>query len=147
MNLQTALLSGFLLLISVITVGCEAESQRDSIRKSDLVGSRWVLSKLVYNNEVISIERNPEISLEFRSGQIGGLSGCNNYQASWKLGRDGQFALGGPISQTRQGCLDAVMLAERNFIAVLEQAHTLILANDLLIIDSKLGQLTFVKGK
>lgn len=147
MNLQTALIPIFLFILSILSAGCQPASQRDSVRKSDLVGGKWKLSKFLLNGEDLPINIGPDITLEFRDDLIGGVSGCNNYQAGWKLGKDGHFELSGPIAQTANGCLNTIMALERSYTAVLKEVHTLVLAEGLLVIDSTAGQLTFVENR
>ncbi|MFT5195350.1 MAG: heat shock protein HslJ [Cellvibrionaceae bacterium] len=147
MKLKPVLFLLTILIISSITAACQTSSSRDSVRKSDLVGTKWKLTKLLQNNEILPINSGADLSLEFRDLLIGGHSGCSNYQAGWKLGRDGRFELSGPIAQTRVGCLDSALSLENSFTAVLTGSHTLVLDGDILVIDSADGQLVFIDDK
>ena len=153
MNLQAILIYPLLFAIGIITIGCQPESQRDSVRKSDLVGTKWKLTKLTHNREGLPreglpIEDAPDFSLEFRDQLVGGRSGCNNdYQVGWRLGPDGRFALSGPVAITTLGCLEAVRRLENSYITVLEGAHTIVIDGTTLVIASAVGELVFTDDK
>ena len=147
MTLKTISLCFSTLLLSITLIGCQPSSTRDSVRKSDLVGTKWKLTKLIQNSEVLPIDESGEYSLEFRDEQIGGRIGCNNYRAGWKLGGDGRFALSGPVAVTKVGCLPAVIDLGKSYLAVLENAHTIVLDQDILVINSTEGQLVFQDDK
>ena len=147
MKPKTLLLNFFVCVFCLALIGCQPSSTRDSVRKSDLVGTRWKLIELTRNSEVLPIEQNGEYSLEFRDEQIGGRTGCNNYRAGWRLGGDGRFALSGPVATTNVGCLPAVIDLGHSYITVLENGHTIVLDQDMLIISSTEGQLVFQDDK
>ena len=147
MNLQTVLIYIFLFVIISLGIGCNPSSTRDSIRKSDLVGTKWKLTNLTKNRELLTVEDSEEFSLEFRDELIGGRFGCNNYQAGWVLGSDGRFALSGPIAVTKVGCLSTVQDLENSYITVLENAHTIVMDQEILVLSSTDGQLVFEDNK
>lgn len=147
MNLQTVLISIFLFISCTLGFGCNPSSTRDSIRKSDLIGTKWRLTKLTQNSALLPIDDSQEISLEFRDTLIGGRAGCSNYQAGWQLGSDGRFALSGPVAITKAGCSQTNPAAENSYIKVLENAHTIVLDQDILVISSTEGQLVFKDNK
>lgn len=147
MHFSKSFLIPTLILIAAILSACEPSSSRDSIRKSDLVGTKWKLTKLTHESAVIPFDADIAAKLEFRDDLIGGSSGCNTYRAGWVLNRDGAFSLSGPIAQTRKGCLDTVMAFENQFINVLTEGHTIVMSDGILVISSHLGELVFADDK
>ena len=135
------------LLLIFSLAACQPSSQRDSVRKSDLVGTKWQLIKLTHQSEVIEFSEDIAPFIEFRDDLVGGNSGCNTYRSGWQLGQDGKFALSGPISQTRKGCLNTVMGVENKYIDVFRESHTIVLSDDTLIISSTSGELIFADAK
>ena len=136
-----------MLLLGFCLISCQPTSTRDSVRKSDLVGSRWALTELTFEDESLDLTLIDPISLEFRQDLIGGETVCSNYRVGWQLGRDGQVRTSGPMSQTNRGCLDEAAEISGAYTAVLEQMHTLVLDNDTLNIDGRNGKLIFEDAK
>ena len=132
-----------IILVGFCLVSCQPSSTRDSVRKSDLVGSRWALMELTFEDERLDLTQIDLITLEFRQELLGGETACHNYRVGWQLGRDGQVRTSGPLSQTQRGCLEQAAEISNTYTAVLEQMHTLVLDNDTLIIDSRNGKLIF----
>ncbi|MEM9776083.1 MAG: META domain-containing protein [Chloroflexota bacterium] len=145
--MRTNLLTFILFVLSTLLIACEPDSTRDSVRKSDLVGSRWELTELTFEDSRVELADFDPILLEFRQDLIGGETICNTYRVSWQLGRDGQVRTAGPLSQTRRGCLENAADVSEAYIAVLEQIHTIVLDGDTLIIDSRSGKLIFKDAK
>ncbi len=143
---QLTILSATVLLI-IGLAACQPSSQRDSVRKSDLVGTKWQLTKLTYQSDVIEFSEDIAPLLEFRDDLVGGNSGCNTYRSGWQLGQDGKFGLSGPIAQTRKGCLDTIMQVENQYIEVFSNAHTIVLSDSTLIMSSTEGELIFADAK
>ena len=143
----TILLTSSFILLLLIACQPNPNSARDSVRKSDLVGTQWQLTKLTIDSTVVEFDEEIAPILEFRDDLVGGNSGCNTYRSGWKLGQDGEFALSGPISQTRKGCLDSIMEVERQYIEVFEESHTLVLDDSVLVIASSNGELVFADAK
>lgn len=139
----------FSIIFLSLVIGCQStgNSSRDSLRKSDLVGSGWQLTALTKEGSDVPIDHETAPTLEFREEQLGGSSGCNNYQVGWLLGRDGAFKLSGVIAQTRMSCLDEIMVIERHFIQLLEESRFISQEGDTLLIASQTGQLEFEKIK
>lgn len=140
-------LFAFIIMTGVCLVACQPSSTRDSVRKSDLVGSRWALTELMFEDEPLDLTPFDPISLEFRQELIGGETACGNYRMGWQLGRDGQVRSSGALSETRRGCLDEAAEISNAYTAVLEQMHTLVLDNSTLIIDGRNGKLIFEDAK
>lgn len=143
---QIAIVSTTILLILGL-MACQPDSQRDSVRTTDLVGTKWKLTKLTYQSDVVEFSEDIAPLLEFRDDLVGGNSGCNTYRSGWQLGQDGKFALSGPIAQTRKGCLDTIMQVENQYIEVFTNAHTIVLSDSTLILSSTAGELVFADAK
>ena len=147
MSISKSFLMPIFILATALLSACEPSSSRDSLRKSDLVGTKWKLTKLTHDSNVIPFNDDIAARLEFRDDLIGGSSGCNTYRAGWILNRDGAFSLSGPISQTRKGCLESVMKFENRFINVLREGHTIVMSDGILVISSHAGELVFADNK
>ena len=135
------------ILIASLFAACQPSSTRDSVRKSDLVGSSWELIELTVDGGAIDLSQFDPISLEFRQDLIGGATVCNTYQVGWQLGRDGQVRVTGPILQTKRGCLDEAAEISNSYTTALADMRLVVLEGDTLIINSGIGQLIFMDAK
>ena len=62
----------------------------------------------------------PEVTLFFKDGRLGGTSGCNNYFAAANIGdQPGDFSMG-PAGGTMMMCPDEIMAIEQRFLAQMD---------------------------
>ncbi len=100
---------------------------------------RWLLSEYEYDGRTYRPER--DFTLRVFNGQVSGNSGCNNYQASIRLRKDGTMAVG-DVASTKKLCQGS-MMQERRFQDILQNARSYSVNQLFLEINSELGKLSF----
>ncbi len=103
---------------------------------ADVVGPRWVLSRLGSGEP---LPAGVVIDAVFEAERISGSAGCNRYFASVESDDSGSFRIG-PIGATRRMCPPPVMDAETRYLAALGSASAWRLAPGRLELDSRQTQ-------
>ena len=86
------------------------------------------------------------ITLIFAGGEISGSAGCNSYSGTYEL-NDASHVTVGPIAATEMACLDdAVMAAERDYLAVLQGTALVEVDNGVLLLAFAGVTLVFQNG-
>ena len=102
---------------------------------TSLEGTAWTATGV--NNGQGAVESNElteTITAEFgANGALSGLSGCNNYNATYEVTDDGGITISA-IATTRKACEDAAMTLETQYLAALEAAATYTITGDSLTI-------------
>jgi heat shock protein HslJ len=110
-----------------------------------LEGAEWVLAMF---DRAEPAPTEPEITLVFSDGRIGGRSGCNRYFAG-VVGGDlpGELALG-RIGATKMACADGVMRLEQRYLTALAGATRFGFVTGRLVVtyrvDDEIHSMTFV---
>jgi len=82
-----------------------------------LAGTEWVLR---WWNLDEKAPDEPEVTLFFKDGRMGGSSGCNNYFAAANLGQaPGELEMG-PTGGTKKMCEDRIMAVEQRYLAQMD---------------------------
>lgn len=95
------------------------EATSDPMRLSlETIGdTQWVLRWWDHDEQAPS---EPEATLFFKDGRLGGVSGCNNYFAAANIGEGpGEFSMG-PAGGTMMMCPDEIMAVEQRFLAQMD---------------------------
>lgn len=114
---------------------------------SSLEGTSWTATGV--NNGQGAVESNAlteTVTADFGAGgALSGLSGCNNYNATYEVTDDGGITISA-IATTRKACDDAAMTLETQYLAALEAAATYTITGDSLTLRDADGsmQATFV---
>ena len=90
------------------------------ISVSDLESVEWVLKQFGSGDYAAN---EPEITLVFDDGRVGGHSGCNRYMGHVNT-KDGAGAIGfGPLAGTMMACPQELMELERRYLKALAGVH------------------------
>jgi heat shock protein HslJ len=93
-----------------------AEQVTGEISVSDLESVEWVLKQFGSGDYAAN---EPEITLVFDDGRVGGHSGCNRYMGHVNT-KDGAGAIGfGPLAGTMMACPQELMELERRYLKAL----------------------------
>lgn len=109
---------------------------------TDLTGTKWQLTEMVIDEQVILVLEGTLITAEFQEGLMSGIGGCNSYGGEYEL--DGTTFSIGEINETAQLCLDDTLMdQERDFINILKSATEYSLEGEMLIIRNLRNSLHF----
>ncbi len=90
------------------------------VSTADLEGVEWVLRRFAWDEPA---PEEPEITLVFRDGMIGGSSGCNRFNSAVSEGdMPGDLSVG-LIAGTRMACPDDIAALETRFLEALESVN------------------------
>jgi len=103
-----------------------------------LENTEWKLIRL--NGAEVAAENRPTLIFG-TNGQLSGSGGCNRYGGGFT--REDQTLRVGPIFSTMMACSQPIMTQENAFLAALEAAATLRLANNQLILSGDGVELVF----
>ncbi|MFK7803125.1 MAG: META domain-containing protein [Anaerolineae bacterium] len=140
----------------LITAGCsQAEETQGPLTESDLIGSKWQLTQMVFYNLGAEVDREENIildsdllvTLNFRDSSVGGSSGCNNYKAVWEFGEFGQLTTRSPVIQSDKVCAAEVMHIENKFLQLISDFRFAELNAGVLEVKASQGNLFFIKSK
>jgi heat shock protein HslJ len=80
-----------------------------------LDGTSWSLAE----GKSMSIPDEVTMTIAFAAPRVSGSSGCNRFTGTYQ--EDGESISLGPLAGTRMACADAVMTAERAYLAALAE--------------------------
>jgi heat shock protein HslJ len=92
-----------------------------------LTGSHWVSAN------------NAHQSVEFKTSQIMGNAGCNQFFGTYKQ-KDSKITVN-PLATTRKACEHDVMLREHDFLLMLESAKHVDIEADMLVLKNGAGDI------
>jgi len=114
---------------------------------TSLEGTSWTATGINNGKDAVEASVLTEtVTAEFGAdGALSGLSGCNNYNATYELAGSDGITISG-IATTRKACDEAAMTLETQYLAALEAAATYTVTGDSLTIRDADGatQATFV---
>lgn len=107
-----------LAMFAVLLTACGGDDDSDGAAAdpADLEGKAWVLTQMLDaqgNSEIVDIG----VNAEFDGSAISGVSGCNNYNASYEATGD-QISFG-PIAGTQMACEPDIMAVEARYLELL----------------------------
>lgn len=99
----------------LVAMEAASEPQRLSL---DSIGDReWVLRWWDLEEKALT---EPEVTLFFKDGRLGGQSGCNNYFAAANIGQQPGELTMGPAGGTMMMCEDDIMAIEQRYLAQMD---------------------------
>ena len=116
------LIAASFLILGLLAVPAAAD-------QDELTGADWVLA-----GEAGS--RAP--FLRFEGGRVAGLGGCNRFGGSYES--SGEALSFSPLAATRMACEPALMKAEQDFFAMLDQVRGMKLEGDALELRDAAGK-------
>jgi len=99
---------------------------------TDLADTKWKLVDMGGPAATMPALGDANVTLEFADGRVGGNSGCNTYGGGYELA-NGQIKFGEMLS-TMMACDEDRMLVESSYLAALQSAARIELAQDVLTI-------------
>jgi heat shock protein HslJ len=90
-----------------------------------LTGSNWVAPDNAHQN------------VQFKTSQIVGSAGCNQFMGSYKQNDDSISV--GNLAKTRKACAPALMLQESKFLAQLENSKQVEMTDNTLVLKDAAG--------
>ena len=100
-----------------------SDSSGSATNPSALTGTVWKLTGDSMAGLVSSVPENVQVTIEFKSGQVSGVSGCNQYGGSYTAGSDGSMSFG-QFHSTVMGCLSDVAAVEHAYMEALGKVTT-----------------------
>ncbi|MEN8005855.1 MAG: META domain-containing protein [Candidatus Krumholzibacteriota bacterium] len=95
-------------------VAMEAASAPLRLSLDSVAGPEWVLRWWTLDEEAPA---EPEVTLSFLDGRLGGSSGCNTYSAAANTGEQPGDLQMGPAAGTRKMCPEEIMAVEQRYLA------------------------------
>jgi heat shock protein HslJ len=108
-------------LVLPLTVLLSACGDDEPAGSEALEGESWILTQFVAEDgstEIVDVG----VSAEFDGSTISGVSGCNQYNASYEASGD-QISFG-PIAGTQMACPEPQMSVETRYLQLLESVAT-----------------------
>jgi heat shock protein HslJ len=103
-----------------------------------LEGTTWTLESTVdAEGQVTAVLPDSQITAEFQDGELNGSAGCNNYFGGYEVAGN-ELAIPGPLGSTMMMCdaPEGVMEQEQAYLALLQQAATFEVTEELLLISN-----------
>lgn len=115
-------------------------------RHQTLEGVDWILGGIARGDAVVETWIDAEIIAVFKDGRISGMSGCNQYFATYET--DGTTLTLGPTGGTRMSCDEERNQREAEFLAALAAVTEYRISRDTLtFIDSEGSELLAFRAK
>lgn len=115
---RSAVLVSLLAALSLLLAACGGGDDGGSEAQdpADLQGKAWVLTEMLDADGQTQIV-DVGVNAEFDGSSISGVSGCNQYNASYEA--SGEQISFGPIAGTQMACEPEVMAVEARYLELL----------------------------
>jgi len=98
-------------------VAMEATSEPLRLSMETIGDTEWVLRWWDWEEKAPA---EPEVTLFFKDGRLGGISGCNNYFAAANIGEQpGEISMG-PAGGTMKMCPEEIMAVEQRYLTQMD---------------------------
>lgn len=135
-----------LLTLTIVLSACAPVQPAAS--SPSLEGSMWNLSGFRTADSLIPPVSKTQVTLDFEEGQVSGSSGCNGYGANYTLeGNNISFSTEGFVSTLMFCDPQEIMDQETRFLTWIQNAETVALEGEQLIIRTTEGDLVFDKAQ